>query len=145
MIRLVFVVALSLLLVSTNGFRSSIPTTTKANARSTDAGRSTILVLNESQKNKENSDNKLVGFVGNFMQDLQDMASSVDDVVDDFFNKRMGNGEVFYGKRKYKPSGSVEGDYNGMGLTDKLRIDVARARKEAFLEERERRNAERRN
>eukprot|EP00978_Attheya_sp_CCMP212_P041639 scaffold241197_cov37-Attheya_sp.AAC.1 len=59
----------------------------------------------------------------------------MDDVVDDFFNKRMGNGEIFYGKRKFKPSGSVEGDYNGMGLTDKLKIDITRERKEEWLEE----------
>ena len=76
------------------------------------------------------------GFMSGFMK-------NVDQQIDDFFNKRMGNGEVFYGKGKFNPSGKVEGDYNGMGLTDKTRIDMARARKEAFLEEREeRRRAE---
>jgi len=46
-------------------------------------------------------------------------------------------GEVFYGKRKYNPSGKVDGEYNGMGLTDKTRINIARARKAQFLAERE--------
>ena len=43
-----------------------------------------------------------------------------------------GNGEVFYGKRKYKPSGrpNTEGYYNGMGISDKSKIDFARERKE---------------
>ena len=76
------------------------------------------------------------------LQDVADMVSNLDDVIDDFFNKRMGNGETFYGKRKYKPSGNVEGEYNGFGLTDKGRIDVTRARKEAFLEEKRRREEE---
>ena len=33
---------------------------------------------------------------------------SFDDALDDFFYKRMGNGEIFYGKRKSNPSGKVE-------------------------------------
>ena len=46
--------------------------------------------------------------------------------------------EVFNGKRKYKPSGrpNTEGKYNGMGLSDKLRIDVTREIKEEMLERR---------
>ncbi|CAB9530205.1 expressed unknown protein [Seminavis robusta] len=91
-----------------------------------------------SGSNQDNDGGKGNPFGGFF----KDFMSSVDDQVDDFFNKRMGNGEAFYGKRKSNPSGKVEGQYNGMGLTDKLRIDVARARKEAFLEEKERRRAE---
>lgn len=60
------------------------------------------------------------------------MMSSFDDVVDDFVNKRMGNGEVFYGKRKYKPSGreNTSGQYNGMGMSDKTKIDMAREYRE---------------
>ena len=58
-------------------------------------------------------------------------------VIDDFYNKRMGQGEIFYGKRKYKPSGNVESAYNGMGLTDKQRIDDAREYKAQFEEERQ--------
>ena len=57
-------------------------------------------------------------------------------VIDDFYNKRMGKGEIFYGKRKYKPSVTVEGDYNGLGLTDKQRIDDAREYKRQWEEER---------
>ena len=72
------------------------------------------------------------------------MLASLDDVIDDFFNRRMGNGEVFYGKRKYKPSGrpNTEGYYNGMGISDKTKIDVARARKEQMLEAKMRRMEE---
>jgi hypothetical protein len=78
----------------------------------------------------------------NPLQEVFDMVSNLDDVIDDFFYKRMGNGETFYGKRKYKPSGNVEGQYNGFGLTDKGRIDVTRARKEAFLKEKREEEAE---
>ena len=68
----------------------------------------------------------------NPLKELSDMFNSFDDVIDDFMNKRMGNGEVFYGKRKYRPSGKVntDGKYNGMGMTDKARIDAARQIKE---------------
>ena len=72
----------------------------------------------------------------NPLQEISDIMSNLDDVIDDFMGKRMGNGEVFYGQRKFKPSGreNTEGKYNGMGLSDKLRIDVARERKEEYLE-----------
>lgn len=86
--------------------------------------------LNNQSNDNNGDNNKPQGFMNKFME-------SVDKQIDDFFNKRMGNGEQFYGKRKYNPSGSVEGDYNGMGLTDQTRIEMARARKQAFLEERE--------
>lgn len=46
----------------------------------------------------------------------------------------MGNGEAFYGKRKYKPSGKVTTKYNGGGLSDYRRIEAARE----FREERAR-------
>lgn len=68
----------------------------------------------------------------NPLAELSDMLSSLDDVVDDFYNKRMGNGEVFYGKRKYKPSGRVLNDYNGGGLSDWRQMEAARL----FREER---------
>jgi hypothetical protein len=83
---------------------------------------------------KNDSNEEQFNFPNPF-REVADMFKSMDDVVDDFFNKRMGNGEIFYGKRKYKPSGNVEGDYNGMGLTDKLKIDITRQRKEEWLEE----------
>jgi hypothetical protein len=49
--------------------------------------------------------------------------ATLDDTIEDFFYKRMGNGEIFYGKRKVNPSGRVEGGYNGFGLSDKQRIE----------------------
>ena len=66
--------------------------------------------------------------------EMVDIFSNLDDVIDDFFNKRMGNGEIFYGKRKYKPSGSVESEYNGGGFSDWRKIEAARE----FREERTR-------
>lgn len=72
--------------------------------------------------------------IPNPLNELAEMFSSLDDVIDDFFNKRMGNGEIFYGKRKFKPSGSVESEYNGYGFTDFRKIEAARE----FREERAR-------
>ena len=83
---------------------------------------STTTSLNESSEN------------GNPVKGVFDMFRNMDAVMDDFFNKRMGNGEIFYGKRKYNPSGQVEGDYNGFGLSDKTKIDVTREYKEEWLE-----------
>ena len=40
--------------------------------------------------------------------------------------QKMGNGEVFSGKRKYKPSGRVSDEYNGGGFTDYRKIEAAR-------------------
>ena len=88
------------------------------------------------------NDNKETSTSWNLFKEAADMINNFDAMVDDFFYKRMGNGEVFYGKRKYKPSGRVEGKYNGMGLTDKLKIDVSRERKELFLQEKRRREDE---
>jgi hypothetical protein len=66
----------------------------------------------------------------NFFDDLRGMISNFDDVIDDFVYKRMGAGEQWYGKRRYNPSGRVDGDYNGMGRSDYFRIEVARVQKE---------------
>lgn len=79
---------------------------------------------------------------GDFFKDLKGMFSSFDDVVDDFVYKRMGAGEQWYGKRKYNPSGKVEGDYNGMGQSDHFRIELARVQKEEMEKRRQRRLAE---
>ncbi len=76
--------------------------------------------------------------IPNPLAELGDMFSNFDDVIDDFFNKRMGNGEIFYGKRKYKPSGSVESEYNGYGFSDFRKIEAARE----FREERARKKQE---
>jgi hypothetical protein len=69
------------------------------------------------------------------LANLSGIFSNVDDVIDDFMGKRMGNGELFYGKRKNSPSGrlNMDGDYNGMGYSDPLRIERARQRKEEVL------------
>lgn len=74
----------------------------------------------------------------NPFKEVADIFSNWDDVIDDFMFKRMGNGEVFYGKRKYKPSNrpNTDGKYNGMGMTDKMRIDIAREVKEERMERR---------
>jgi len=95
--------------------------------------QSSRLHAQESENGDESSDNKKEskGFINEFF----DMFKNFDDVAEDFFYKRMGKGEIFYGKRKYKPSGDVEGEYNGFGLSDKLKIDMTREYKEAWLEE----------
>jgi hypothetical protein len=66
--------------------------------------------------------------------EIAEIFQNFDDVVDDFFNKRMGNGEIFYGKRKYKPSGKVESGYEGGGFSDWRKMEAARE----FREERAR-------
>jgi hypothetical protein len=85
-----------------------------------------------------NNDNK----VPNIFQGIGDMLSSMDDVIDDFMSKRMGNGELFYGQRKFKPSGrpNTEGKYNGMGKSDRLKIDAKLEVKEAITERKRRQN-----
>jgi hypothetical protein len=85
-----------------------------------------------------NNDNK----VPNIFQGIGDMLSSMDDVIDDFMSKRMGNGELFYGQRKFKPSGrpNTEGKYNGMGKSDRLKIDAKLEVKEAIMERKRRQN-----
>ena len=75
----------------------------------------------------------------NVLKDLTGFFENFDDVVDDFVMKRMGAGEQWYGKRKYNPSGKYDGDYNGMGRSDYLRIEVARVQKEEMELRRERR------
>ena len=75
----------------------------------------------------------------NPLTELADMWQNFDDIVDDFFNKRMGNGEQFYGQRKYKPSGKYSNEYNGYGFSDYRKIEAARE----FREERARMKEER--
>lgn len=73
----------------------------------------------------------------NPFRDVAEMFQNMDDVIDDFMCKRMGNGEVFYGKRKYKPSDrpNTDGKYNGMGLSDKSKIDEKRWIRDVRMEE----------
>mmetsp|Transcript_7455 Transcript_7455/g.20161 ORF Transcript_7455/g.20161 Transcript_7455/m.20161 type:complete len:160 (-) Transcript_7455:420-899(-) len=67
---------------------------------------------------------------GGFFSNVKNMMNDFDDVMDDFFFKRMGAGEQWYGKRKSNPSGRVDGNYNGMGRSDQIKIEIARAMKE---------------
>lgn len=86
--------------------------------------------------NSEGEEQKSAAKKGwNPLANLSDMFGNVDDAIDDFMGKRMGNGELFYGRRKNNPSGrlNMEGDYNGMGYSDPLRIERARQRKEEIL------------
>ena len=82
------------------------------------------------------------GKTSNFLDDLKGMLSNLDDVVDDFVMKRMGAGEQWYGKRKYNPSGNFDGDYNGMGRSDFMKIEIARVQKEEMEKRKNRRLAE---
>ena len=82
------------------------------------------------------------GKTSNFFDDLKGMLSNLDDVVDDFVMKRMGAGEQWYGKRKYNPSGNFDGDYNGMGRSDFMKIEIARVQKEEMEKRKKRRLAE---
>lgn len=75
----------------------------------------------------------------NPISEFFDMFSNIDDVIDDFYFKRMGQGEIFYGKRKYKPSGEVDGKYEGFGLTDKTKIEATREYKKQWQEDKKRR------
>lgn len=95
-----------------------------------------------SSQPEESSKDAEGAFGGGFFRDLKGMMNNFDDVVDDFVYKRMGAGEQWYGKRKYNPSGKFDGDYNGMGQSDQLRIEIARVQKEEMEKRRQRRLAE---
>jgi hypothetical protein len=77
-----------------------------------------------------------------FFEGLKDAFDNFDDIIDDFLYKRMGNGEQFYGKRKYNPSGKFDGQYQGMGRSDQSRIEMALVQKELMEERRSKRQAE---
>ena len=94
-----------------------------------------------SRNDDSDTTNNILGF--NPMNAFSEMLSTMDDMIDDFFYKRMGNGEIFYGKRKVKPSGRVEGEYNGFGLSDKQRIEDSRLIKLARLEQKRLREQDR--
>jgi len=92
---------------------------------------------NNNKDENESSSTEAKGF--NPIAEFFDMFSNIDDVIDDFYFKRMGQGEIFYGKRKYKPSGDVDGKYEGFGLTDRTKIDNTREYKMQWEEEKKRR------
>jgi hypothetical protein len=96
---------------------------------------------------EQNTNRGVVGLFRDPIKEIGDMISNFDDIIDDFMFKRMGNGEVFYGKRKYKPSGrpNTAGRYNGMGISDKVKIEMAREiREERMLEKLRREKNEKR-
>uniref|UniRef100_A0A7S1BFW7 PS II complex 12 kDa extrinsic protein n=1 Tax=Corethron hystrix TaxID=216773 RepID=A0A7S1BFW7_9STRA len=59
----------------------------------------------------------------------------IDDEMDDFFFKRMGKGEIFYGARKVNPTET--GEYEGFGLSDYQKIEERKAQKAYWEEARE--------
>ena len=128
-----FVLFLSVFATFTQGF--SHPSTLVE--RSSKFGLSTSSqsenIVLYARNGEEEMETKKKGLFGGFF-------STLDDVAEDFFYKRMGKGEIFYGKRKFKPSGDVDGDYNGFGLSDKLKIDMTREYKDAWLEEKQMRD-----
>mmetsp|Transcript_34921 Transcript_34921/g.41708 ORF Transcript_34921/g.41708 Transcript_34921/m.41708 type:complete len:172 (-) Transcript_34921:431-946(-) len=92
---------------------------------------------NNNKVENESATTESKGF--NPISEFFDMFSNIDDVIDDFYFKRMGNGEIFYGKRKYKPSGEVDGKYDGFGLSDRSKIDTTREYRAQWQEEKKRR------
>ena len=86
--------------------------------------------LEQEAKKKAAEQNVVGDWIGGILEDLTGMWNNMDDVVDDFVGKRMGAGEQFYGKRKYNPSGKYHGNYNGMGRSDLVQIEIARALRE---------------
>lgn len=120
-------ILLLILAVSSYGFTNLSAASYGQNKKYTSC-RNRYLFATTENNNNNNNKNPVSGFF--------DMFANFDDVIDDFFYKRMGKGEVFYGKRKYKPSGEVEGNYNGFGLSDKGKIDFVRDVKAERDEER---------
>merc|ERR1719444_276292 len=84
-------------------------------------------------KQSSNDNDNESGFP-NPLKGLIGMFQNFDDVIDDFMDKKMGNGEVFYGKRKYNPGGEFEGDYEGFGLSDFRKIEGTKEMKEQLME-----------
>ena len=102
-------------------------------APSSQGNKSTQLMEKKWDADEERTQQQQFSFP-NPLTELADMWQNFDDIIDDFFNKRMGNGEVFYGQMKYKPSGKVTTEYNGYGFSDFKKIEAARE----FREERAR-------
>jgi hypothetical protein len=83
----------------------------------------------DEMQSKDKSENDIM-ILSRVSWAIQEFWNNMDDIVDDFMNKRMGNGELFYGKRKFNPSGKIDGSYNGFGLSDKGRIEGVKMYKE---------------
>ena len=56
----------------------------------------------------------------------------------EFEASRAGCLQTFYGRREYNPSGKVDGEYAGLGLTDIRRIKKREESVEKYLLERQR-------
>jgi len=106
---------------------------------STRSGVTSLSFFENNKKNEEPVEIEVEPENKGFMGDLKGMMQNFDSVVDDFLYKRMGAGEQWYGKRKYSPSGKIDGDYNGMGQSDFMRIEIARVQKEEIELRRQRR------
>ena len=119
----------SLLLYSCQGFTVHSVQNNSINSQRKEEQRTNLQRRHVKSEDSDVEEEKK-GFFNSFFGNLNDVA-------EDFFYKRMGKGEIFYGKRMYKPSGDVEGDYNGMGLSDKQKIDMTREYKEAMMEEKQ--------
>ena len=115
------------------GIPSPIIRTSCSSSFSTTTNRS---AQKETKNNDEETQTTNENAILSFAKSLVDLFENFDDVMDDFMNKRMGNGELFYGKRKYKPSGKISGQYNGFGLSDKGRIEGVQFYKELRIQNR---------
>jgi len=120
-----------MMVTSSSGFY--VPTQNSGSSTS-NMRDSTVLSANRNGNDDDKSDKPK-----NFLDDLKGMFQNMDDVVDDFVMKRMGAGEQWYGKRKYNPSGRIDGDYNGMGRSSHYSIEIARVQKEVLEERRQKR------
>jgi hypothetical protein len=125
-----FIAALSAVLLgvfTTSGFQTNSALMTASTRGPPQPQQTTVASMSQKKKDDDDVENSKPK---NFLDDLKGMFQNFDDVVDDFVYKRMGAGEQWYGKRKYNPSGRVDGDYNGMGRSDYFRIEIARVQKE---------------
>jgi hypothetical protein len=118
----------------------AFPTTMQQWQLSTDRAPSTTTSIGMAMNNQENDTTKTnTKPKNNIFDGIAGIFKNLDDVVDDFVMKRMGAGEQFYGKRKNGPSGNYDGEYNGMGISDHMKIEIARVQREELELRRQRR------
>lgn len=131
------VVLLIVASTATDAFQNSVPLLFYCRQRT---HHGTSIITNLQNQRSDNNNSNIKGNDSspkanssnnnNILDGIKGMFKNFDDVVDDFVYKRMGAGEQWYGKRKYNPSGRVDGDYNGMGRSDYFQIEIARVQKE---------------
>ena len=76
------------------------------------------------------------GFFGDLQQNWKQGWEEFDNVMDDFMNKRLGGGEIYYGARTSKFYGEDDrvrsneefGKYEGKGYSDRRRMEEANGR-----------------